>query len=154
MRSMRVVAAVAVLAGALATGAQGDPGTRSGLTAIAGQGVGLVELAPTAHDVAAPGTFDVQGTVNVHQAAPNTGFTVLRRVDFNPDGSCTGAIWMPLPAPNAQSFTTSEGGAGALHFEISRGAPLVDGVSFDVQWRLTGSDGSILESDCLTVTVK
>jgi hypothetical protein len=154
MRSMRVVAAVAVLAGAVATGAQGDPGTRSGLSAVAGQGVGMVEIAPTAHDVVGPGTFDVQGTVNVQQAAPNTDFTVLRRVDFNPDGNCTGAIWLMLPAPNPAAFTTSQGGAGALHFEISRGAPLVDGVGFDVQWRLTGSDGSILESDCLTVTVK
>jgi hypothetical protein len=154
MRSMRVVAAVAVLAGAVATGAQGDPGTRSGLSAVAGQGVGMVEIAPTAHDVVGPGTFDVQGTVNVQQAAPNTDFTVLRRVDFNPDGNCTGAIWLMLPAPNPAAFTTSQGGAGALHFEISRGAPLVDGVGFDVQWRLTGSDGSILESDCLTVTTK
>jgi hypothetical protein len=154
MRSIRVMAAVAAVAGIVATSAQGDPGTRSGLTAIAGQGVGMVEIAPRAHDVVAADTFDIQGTVNVHQAAPDTDFTVLRRVDFNPDGNCTGAVWMPLPAPNAQSFTTSQGGAGALHFEISRGAPLVDGVGFDVQWRLVGSDGSILESDCLTVTVK
>jgi hypothetical protein len=42
----------------------------------------------------------------------------------------------------------------ALHFEITRGAPLFDGVRFDVQWRLEGSDGSVLQSDCLTVTVK
>ena len=34
------------------------------------------------------------------------------------------------------------------------GAPLLDGVSFDVQWRLEGSDGSVLQSDCFTVTVK
>ena len=154
MRSVKVMTAVAVLAGVIATTAQGDPGTRSGLSAVAGQGVGMVEITPTAHDVVGPSTFDVQGTVNVHEAAPNTEFTVLRRVDFNPDGNCTGAIWMMLPAPNPAAFTTSQGGAGALHFEISRGAPLVDGVRFDVQWRLAGSDGSILESDCLTVTVK
>jgi hypothetical protein len=61
---------------------------------------------------------------------------------------------MMLPPPNAPSFTTSNGGAGTLHFEISRGAPLVDGVSFDVQWRLEGSDGSVVQSDCLTVAVK
>jgi hypothetical protein len=30
----------------------------------------------------------------------------------------------------------------------------VDGVSFDVQWRLVGDDGSVLESDCFTATVK
>ena len=136
------------------TGAFADPGTHSELTAIAGQGTGRVELAPTAHDVVAPGTFDVQGTINVHHAAAGTTFTVLRRVDFIPDGACTGGTWVTLPPPNAPSFTTSNGGAGALHFEISRGAPLFDGVSFDVQWRLEGSDGSVVQSVCLTVKVK
>ena len=145
---------LALAAAVFATGAFADPGTHSELTAIAGLGTGRVELAPTAHDVVGPGTFDVQGTVNVHHAAAGTTFTVLRRVDFNPDGVCVGATWMMLPPPNAQSFTTSNGGAGALHFEISRGDPLTDGVSFDVQWRLGGSDGSVLESDCFTATVK
>jgi hypothetical protein len=139
---------------AIAATAHAQPGTHSHLTAIAGQGAGIVEVAPTAHDVAGPGTFDVQGTVNVHQAAANTTFTVLRRVDFTPDGVCTGAVWMMLPPPNKQTLTTSNGGARALHFEITRGAPLFDGVRFDVQWRLEGSDGSVLQSDCLTVTVK
>jgi hypothetical protein len=88
-------------------------------------------------------------------AEPATTFTVYRRVDFNPDGVCTGAVWMTLPPPNEQTLTTSSGGAGALHFEISRDAPPLDGVSFDVQWRLAMADGSsILESDCFTVTVK
>jgi hypothetical protein len=131
--------------------------THSWLTAIAGQGTGRVELAPTARDVVGPGTFDVQGTVNVHEAAPNAEFAVLRRVDFNPDGICTGAIWIPLPsAPGTlpPALTTSPGGAGALHFEISRGAPLVDGTPFDVQWRLVGDDGSVLESECITATVE
>jgi hypothetical protein len=82
-----------------------------------------VAVAPTAHDVVSPDTFDVPGTVNVHDAAPNTTFTVLRRVDLNPDGVCTGATWLMLPQPNEQALTTSNGGAGALHFEISRGAP-------------------------------
>jgi hypothetical protein len=139
---------------AIAATAHAQPGTHSHLTAIAGQGAGIVEVAPTAHDVAGPGTFDVQGTVNVHQAAANTTFTVLRRVDFTPDGVCTGAVWMMLPPPNKQTLTTSNGGARALHFEITRGAPLFDGVRFDVQWRLEGSDGSVLQSDCLTVTVR
>jgi hypothetical protein len=139
---------------AIAATAYAQPGTHSRLTSIAGQGTGIVEVAPTAHDVVAPGTFDVQGTVNVHHAAANTTFTVLRRVDFTPDGVCTGALWMMLPPPNQQTLTTSDGGARALHFEITRGAPLLDGVRFDVQWRLEGSDGSVLQSDCLTVTVK
>jgi hypothetical protein len=146
--------ALALAAAALAAAAQAEPGTHSKLTAIAGQGAGLVEVAPTAHDVVGPGTFDVQGTVNVHDATPETTFAVQRRVDLNPDGTCTGTTWLPLPPPNPPTLTTSNGAAGALHFEIARGAPFLDGVSFDVQWRLVGSDGSILESDCLTVTVK
>ena len=157
MSSIRALVAATVMAGAAVTTAYGQPGTHGGLTAIAGQGTGRVELAPTAHDVVGPGTFDVQGTVNVHQAAPDTEFAVLRRVDFNPDGVCTGAIWVALPsAPGTPppALTTSAGGAGALHFEISRGAPLLDGTRFDVQWRLVGNDGSILESECLTVTVE
>jgi hypothetical protein len=154
MRKLWLPVLPGLAAAALATGASADPGTHSKLTAIAGQGAGLVEVAPTAHDVVGPDTFDVQGTVNVHQAAPSTTFTVLRRVDLNPDGVCTGATWLTLPPPNEPTLTTSNGGAGALHFEISRGAPFVDGVSFDVQWRLVGSDGSVLESDCFTVTVK
>lgn len=154
MRKLWLPVLVGVAAAAVAAGASADPGTHSKLTAIAGQGGGIVQVAPTAHDVVGPDTFDVQGTVNVHQAAPNTTFTVLRRVDLNPDGVCTGAVWLTLPPPNAPGFTTSNGGAGALHFQISRGAPFTDGVRFDVQWRLVGSDGSVLESDCFTVTVK
>ena len=153
MRSIVLLATVAAaVSGVVATGAHGDPGLRSEFTAIAGQGAGRVEIAPTAHDVVGPGTFDVQGTVNVHDAAPNTSFTVLRRVDFNPDGLCTGAAWATLPS-GPTAFSTSPGGAGALHFEIAR-TNLVDGQRFDVQWRLAGSDGSILDSDCLTVRVK
>lgn len=154
MRKLWLPVLLGLAAAALAAGASADPGTHSPLTAITGQGAGIVEVAPTAHDVVGPDTFDVQGTVNVHDAAPGTTLTVLRRVDLNPDGVCTGATWLTLPPPNRQTLTTSNGGAGALHFEISRGAPLFDGVSFDVQWRLVGSDGSVLQSDCFTVTVK
>jgi hypothetical protein len=131
-----------------------EPGTHSDLTVITGQGAGIIEVAPTADDVAGPGTFDVQGTVNVRHAAPDTTFTVLCRVDLNPDGVCTGATWLNLPGTPTPALTTSEGGASALHFEIARGAPFIDSVRFDVQWRLVGSDGSILESDCFTVTVQ
>ena len=154
MWKFRLSVLFALVAAMVAPAASADPGTHSELTAIAGHGTGRVQLAPTAHDVVAPDTFDVQGTVNVHDSAAGTTFTVLRRVDFNPDGACTGGTWMMLPPANPPSFTTSNGGSGALHFEISRGAPLVDGVSFDVQWRLEGSDGSVVQSDCLNVTVK
>ena len=154
MRAIKLFAALLALSAGIAAAAQADPGTRSPLIAITGQGAGLIEVAATAHDVVAPDTFNVQGTANVHDAVPGTTFAVLRRVDLNPDGVCTGATWLTLPPPNAQTLTTSADGAGDLHFEISRGAPFLDGVRFDVQWRLVGSDGSVLQSDCFTVTVK
>jgi hypothetical protein len=141
-------------AAALAGAARAEPGTQSTLTAITGEGAGIVEVSPTAHDLVGPGTFDVQGTINVRGAVPGTTFTVLRRVDLNPDGTCTGTQWLSLPGTTPPPLIASQGGAGALHFEIARGAPFLDGVSFDVQWRLVGDDGSILESDCLTVTVR
>jgi hypothetical protein len=154
MQKPQLVIALALATAALAAPARAEPGTHSDLIAIAGHGAGILEVAPTAHDVVGPGTFDVQGTANVHNATPGTTFTVLRRVDLTPDGVCTGSTWLTLPSPNATAFTTSDGGSGALHFEISRGAPFLDGLRFDVQWRLVGTDGSILQSDCLTVTVK
>ena len=154
MRKLGLAILLGLVAAALAAGAQAEPGTQSDLTAIAGQGTGIVEVAPTADDVAGPGTFDVQGTVNVHGTLPNTVFNVQRRVDLNPNGVCTGATWLNLPGTPTPVLTTSHGGAGALHFEIARGAPFLDGVSFDVQWRLVGSDGSVLQSNCFTVTVK
>ena len=152
---MRIAFRTVVLAMAflpvLAGLATADPGTQSRLTAISGTGSGFVEVSPTSKDEGAL-TFDVQGTVNIRGAAPNTEFTVLRSVDLNPNGICTGTTWLTLPG--RQVLTTSAGGAGALHFEIQRGAPFVDGVRFDVIWRVVGTDGTILESECLTVTVK
>ena len=140
-------------AAVLAASASADPGTRSRLTAVAGEAAGMVKIAPTAHDVVAPGTFDVQGTINVRGLAPNSGYKVLRWVDFNPDGNCTGPTALMLPGD--PTLTTSAGGAGALHFEITRGAPLTDGVTFDVIWRVVDLAGAtVLESDCLTVSVK
>ena len=70
-----------------------------------------------------------------------------------PNGLCTGAAALSLPGD--PTLRTSGGAAGALHFEISRGAPLVDGVRFDVIWRVVDPTGNtVLESTCLTVTVK
>ena len=154
MRRLGPAILIWLAAAALAGVASAEPGTHSELTALSGQGAGRVEVAPTAHDVVGPGTFDVQGTVNVHDAAPGITFAVQRRVDLTANGLCTGATWLNLPGSPPPTLTTSEGGAGSLHFEISRGAPFVDGTRFDVQWRLVGSDGTVLQSDCFTVTVK
>lgn len=152
MRSLSRALVIAVAFLPVVAGlANADPGTRSRLTPISGSGSGFVTVAPTSKDEGAF-SFDVQGTVNIHGTSPNTAFTVLRRVDVNPNGTCTGTAWLTLPGDPV--LTTSAGGAGAVHFEIQRGAPFVDGVMFDVVWRAVGTDGTILESDCLTVTVK
>jgi hypothetical protein len=145
----RVVLIVFVITAALAVGgtAHAEPGLRSALSATIGQGRGEVLVAPTAED---QGTFAAQVTVNVHGAGPDVSFAVARAVDLNPDGICTMASgWLPLG-----ELTTSAGGAGAAHFEVHRSAPLVSGVRFDAVFRAVGSDGTVLLSGCLMVTVK
>jgi hypothetical protein len=153
-RSFKLLAALTIATGAVAASAQAEPGTQSKLTPVAGgSGGGMIEVSPTAHDVIGPGTFNVQGTVNVHGLAPDTGYKLLRTPDFIPDGVCTGTS--PLMLPGNPTLTTSSGGAGALHFEVSRGAPFLDGVSFDVVFRVVDLAGNtVLQGDCLTVTVK
>ena len=126
----------------LATGAVG-----SKLIAISGQGAGRVVVSPTSQD---QGTFAAEITVNIHDTAPNTTFSIIRAPDLNPDGFCTGSY-----IPFGESLTTSVGGSGATHFHFERGAPLLSGVRFDVAFRAVSSDGAIvLQSDCMTVTVK
>jgi hypothetical protein len=149
-----LVALSGALSGAFAGAAQALPGTQSKLTPIGGgSGGGTIGISPTAHDVVGPDTFDGQGTVTVHDLAPDTGYKILRWVDLNPDGVCTGAT--ALPFPGNPTLTTSSGGAGSLHFEISRGAPFVDGVRYDVIARVVDLAGNtVLESDCLTSMVK
>ena len=153
-RWIKTVCAVSALVGALAVVAQAEPGAQSKLVPVAsGSGGGMIEVSPTAHDVVGSGTYDVQGTWNVHGLAPDTGYRLLRWADLNPDGVCTGTTAATLPGN--PTLTTSNGGAGALHFEISRGAPFVDGVSFDVQFRVVDLAGTtVLQSDCITATVK
>jgi hypothetical protein len=123
-----------------------DPtGAQATLTAVSGTGSGKVVIAPTAED---HGTFAVQITVNVHGARPNRTYVINRAPDLNSDGDCTGAFMF------TSTLVTSAGGAGAVHFDLHRGAPFVSGTKFDVKWQLLGDDGSQLVSDCLTVTVK
>jgi hypothetical protein len=119
---------------------------QSELIATTGQGAGRAIVAPTAQD---QGTFAAEITVNIHAAAPNTTFSVWRTPDLVADGNCTGPL-----LPFGQSFTTSAGGAGETHFLFERSAPFVSGVKFDVAFRVIGSDGSVLQGDCMQVTVK
>ncbi len=127
---------------------QAAEGTQSELTPIAGQGTGMVIVSSTAED---QGTFAAQITLNIHDAQPNTTFLIQRSPDLVPDGICTDKY---IPFSDA-SLTTSEGGAGgATHFDFHRGAPFVSGTQFDVVFQAIGSDGTILQSQCMTVTVK
>jgi len=119
---------------------------QSELIATTGQGAGRAIVSPTAAD---QGTFAAEITVNIHDAAPNTTFILVRAPDRVPDGICTGAY-----LPFGETLTTSDGGAGATHFFFERGAPFVSGTQFDVTFRAIGSDGTILQGDCMTVTIK
>lgn len=149
-RTVTLLSCLAAIAGLSlpSTAALASPdGAQASLTAVSGSGSGLVLIAPTAED---HGTFAVEVTVNIHDASPNTTYTVSRAVDLNPDGVCTLASGWLLNGP----LVTSNAGAGAAHFEVQRGAPFVSGTQFDVEFRVLGDDGSELISDCVTVTVK
>jgi hypothetical protein len=127
--------------------AHAEPGLQSPLIAISGQGTGHVSVSPTARDRGE--TFHAQVTVNVQGARPNTTFTVTRFVDQPPDGVCTergGGFTLG-------TLTTSQGGAGAAHFErVSPGE--TPGFQFDLDFHLVGDDGTVLKSGCMTVTMK
>ena len=150
LRLFRLIAALTCAMSLLVSTSitQAEPGTQSDLTAISGVGLGRVNISPTSQD---QGTFAAEITLNVHDAAPNTTFFVRRAPDLVPDGNCTG----PYLTNVGVSLTTSDDGAGATHFEFHRGAPFVSGVKFDVVFQVFTADGStILQSECMTVTVK
>jgi hypothetical protein len=124
------------------TVAQADPtGVQSQLTAVTGQGVGKVIVSPTSAKAA---TFVAQVKVNIHDAAPNTTFTVTRAVDAPADGVCTSTSFATVA-----TLTTSAGGAGAVEFE--RTSALLD---FDLLIRVIGDDGTVLQSGCMIVLAK
>jgi hypothetical protein len=150
MRRLLVAGSAALLAVTVVGFAQADPYTYHSLTPISGQGSGNIAFSPTARNVGL-NQFDVQITVNISGAAPNTVFTASRNADFIADGICTN----PTFAPFSPAFTTSAGGAGAAHYEVLRGPPpFVEGAKFDVSFRVVGTDGTVLTSECFTVTVK
>ena len=148
----------------LTTNARADRfGGSSKLTAIAGEGSGLVELTMTAEELPNP--------EGVRTALPFATYRVARAVDpsdisdtgATPDGQCpalgSSGPWRPF----SDLLIASGGGAGAMHFEAAPPPPtrFVSGVSFDVQFQVIklNSDGSLdasqeLRSECFTVTVK
>jgi hypothetical protein len=147
MRRFAVVAVAALFAGCLVAFAQAEPGLQSDLTAISGQGSGHVVVSPTARQRGE--IFHAQVTVNVQGARPNTTFTVERFVDQPPDGICTEAGG----EFTLGTFTTSQAGAGAAHFERVS-PPEIPGFQFDLDFHLVGDDGTLLKSGCMTVTMK
>jgi hypothetical protein len=147
-RVLTVVAATAltIIAGAAPVWSLYAGGVgHSELTAITGRGSGQVVVSPVPGGA---GSFDVEITVNIHGAEPNTTFSIVRAPDFTPNGVCTGSF-----VPFGESLTTSEGGSGATHFQFHRDG-FAAGVEFDVVFRALGSDGSIPESNCMEVRIK
>jgi hypothetical protein len=143
LRGLTVTLFVAYAALALTPVAQADPtGAQSELTAVTGRGVGKVIVSPTS---AGHGNFDAQVKVNIHDAAPNTIFTVTRAVDSPADGVCTSTNFATVA-----TLTTSAGGAGAVEFERSGGPT----ISFDLFLRVIGDDGTVLQSRCMIIVGK
>jgi hypothetical protein len=103
--------------------------------------MGRVIVSPTS---AGRGIFVAQVKVNIHNAAPNTTFTVTRAIDLPADGTCTSTDFVTVAA-----LTTSAGGAGAVEFERSGGT-----TSFDLFLRVIGDDGTVLESQCMIIIPK
>lgn len=158
-RLIRLVVLVLILgvAVAVAPSARAGGGDGSPLHALSGYGGGHFHIAPTS---TIPGTFSAEMTVNIHRSAPNTTFTIWRARDpgWDQNGVCDNTnygLWninYRNPGEPVQ-FTTSPGGSGALHFHYE--APFPDGERFNVRFQFRSLDGTtVLESDCLTITVK
>ena len=133
-------AACAALAAAPAAQA-GPTGAMSVLTAVTGQGTGLIIISPTS---AGQGNFVAQLKVNIHGAAPNTTFIFTRSIDRPADGVCStdfGAVG---------TLTTSPGGTAAMEVTPMDGPT----VPFDLSIRLLGADGTVLQSGCMTIIGK
>jgi hypothetical protein len=143
LRRLAVVGLLAAAGAVSTSAAHADPtGDKSDLTAVTGQGVGQIIVSPTA--ALGHGTFDARVTVEIHQTTPDTTFTVTRAADPTPDGVCTSTVFGTVA-----TLQTSSGGAGAVEFE--RTGPLL---VFDLLVRVVGDDGTVLQSECMTITAK
>ena len=135
-------ALAALMAGTAMAGATTD---HSPLTAQIGEGKGQVTIATTPKD---QGTFVGQVTANVQGTSPNTLFSSSGPSTRPRTGPATASAPLrsrgrsPCPRP----------GSGALHVE--RHQPVPSGLTVDVVERVVGSDGTILISECMTITIK
>lgn len=123
------------------------------LTAVVGEGEGLVNVSPEA---SAPG-LDVEVEVSVWRTSPNTTFRVKRASDMTTTGVCTSTNFVQFPLPNPgplATITTSEGGAGSTHIKFDRPSA-GDEAHFAVRYEVSTADLSIvLRTGCFTVAGK
>jgi hypothetical protein len=144
IRTLAVGLFAACAALVAAPAAQADPtGAMSVLTAVTGQGTGLFILSPTS---SGQGSFVAQVKLNIHGAAPNTTFSFTRSIDRPADGVCSTDYGPLVPV-----LTTSAGGTAALKFEATMDGPTVP---FDLSVRLIGADGTVLQTECMTIIGK
>jgi hypothetical protein len=173
-----LVLLTALMVSAIAAGPLEANGTHGqALTAVIGQGAGIVNVTPTAASFG----FSAQITVNVHGTAPNATFFVQRAPEvgrpLGDDGICQRAngLW-PWEQPNSAGFPpapafvtfprplagdlatliTGADGDGDAHIAFDLPA-LADGTVFDVEFRLVDSltaPVTDLRTGCFTVTVK
>ena len=142
IRGLAVGLFAACAAMVAAPAAQADPtGAMSTLTAVTGQGTGLVIVSPTS---AGQGNFVAQLKINIHGAAPNTTFSFTRSFDRPADGVCSPDFF------EVGTLTTSPGGTAAMEITPTDGPT----VPFDLSIRLIGSDGTVLQSRCMTIIGK
>jgi hypothetical protein len=146
IRGLAVGLFAACAAMVAAPAAQADPtGAMSALTAVTGHGTGKVIVTPTG---AGKGSFVAQVKVNIHDAAPNITFSITRALAF-PNTGCANHT----PFAEVATLTTSAGGAGAVEFERG-GRGTGPNESFDLILQVIGSDGTMLQSECMTIIGK
>jgi Cu/Zn superoxide dismutase len=167
-----------LIAAAIAAGPVQADGTHGrSLSAVMGQGAGIVNVTTTAGSVG----DSMEISVNVHGTTPNTTFYIQRAPEvgrpLGSDGICQRAngLW-PWEQPNSAGYpaapafvtfprplagdlktlTTDADGAGSAHFAFDL-PTLADGTVFDVEFRLVDSlmaPTTDLRTGCFTVTVR
>ncbi|MFN2566610.1 MAG: hypothetical protein ABR499_16560 [Gemmatimonadaceae bacterium] len=123
------------------------------LTAVVGEGTGIVNVSPEASE---PG-LNVENQVSIWKTSPNTTFNVKRASNVTTNGECTSSNFVQFPLPNPGplvTITTSKGGAGSTHIKFDN-PQRPDGTRFAVRYEVSTSDRSVvLQSECFTVAGK
>lgn len=123
--------------------AQANNNAWSHLRATSGRGFGMFEIAPVE---SASGPFKAEMLTLLYKTAPNVTFIAYRAPDFTPNGVCTGTNWLFTPG---LTFTTNQHGAAVFDFDYTGAFPT--GTRLDVRFRFVGSDGTTLESGCMSI---